>query len=80
MEVTITNTTDKCIFMQIAPRNESIRFANFIADVGLKIMELRVNYLCNQSTLIIYKQPNVDMGKHIDFLIKSFIENDYEHR
>ena len=80
MEITISNTTDKCIFMQIAPRAESIRFANFIADVGLKIMELRVNYLCNQSTLIIQKSPNVDMGKHIDFLIKSFIENDYEQR
>lgn len=78
MEVTITNTTDKCIFMQIAPRAESIKFANFIADVGLKIMELRVNYLCNQSTLIIYKQPNVDMGKTLDYLIKSF--SNYEQR
>ena len=72
MEITINKTTDKCIFMQIAPRAESIKFANFIADVGLKIMELRVNYLCNQSTLIIYKQPNVDMGKTIDYLIKQF--------
>lgn len=30
------------------------------------------DYIQDQSTLIIYKQPNVDMGKTLDYLIKSF--------
>ena len=74
MYLTIDNNNANQLILYVYPKNKSLSFADYLADNGIKIDELRINYDCDTGTLLLPKRNQMDNLKRLSYLINKFYE------
>lgn len=74
MYLTIDNNNAHQLILYVYPKNKSLPFADYLADNGIKIDELRINYDCDTGTLLLPKRNQMDNLKRLSYLINKFYE------